>query len=75
MIEILCYLTWRSFDSLPTYPFKGSKPNVVHSQKLFFLFLLVDFKFEKKERKKKKKKRGILKNGDERPQGHEIWKM
>ena len=63
MIEILFYLAWRSFNSLPTYPFKGSKPNVVHSRKLF-LFLLVDFKFEK----------GILKNGDERPQGYEIWK-
>ncbi|KEH22344.1 hypothetical protein MTR_7g044675 [Medicago truncatula] len=61
MIEVLFYLAWRSFNSLPTYPFKGSKPNVVHSRKLF-LFLLVDFKFEK----------GILKNGDERPQEHEI---
>ena len=41
MFEILFYWTWRGFDLLPTYPFKGSKFHVVLSQKCFCVFQLI----------------------------------
>jgi hypothetical protein len=50
----LFYLIWRSVGSLPTYPFKGSKPIVVHSQNCFW-WVVVDFTFFENRSLKKRK--------------------